>query len=142
MNDGYSFMLRAGSAGAALAGLGGAAATEYHGGLAVLVLPLLPFTAANGFINANAISGALSRFPHRAGAASAVAGAIQYGSGILGSALVAAFADGTPRPIVWVIAAAGIGSAVCAFRLVPSQKLYQWPRRRLNERLRQYEASS
>jgi DHA1 family bicyclomycin/chloramphenicol resistance-like MFS transporter len=38
---------------------------------------------------------------------------MQYGSGILGSALVGLFADGTPRPMAWVIAAFGIGSLVC-----------------------------
>jgi len=83
-----------------------------------LVAPLLLFTAANGFINADTISGALADFPQRAGAVSALVGAIQYGSGILGSALVAALADGTPRPMALVIACSGVGSAVCAWRLV------------------------
>lgn len=40
-------------------------------------------------------------------------GATHYGGGILGSALVGAFADGTPWPMGWVIAAAGIGSLLC-----------------------------
>jgi DHA1 family bicyclomycin/chloramphenicol resistance-like MFS transporter len=37
-------------------------------------------------------------FPARSGAMSALIGASQYGTGILGSALVGFFADGTPRP--------------------------------------------
>jgi DHA1 family bicyclomycin/chloramphenicol resistance-like MFS transporter len=39
---------------------------------------------------------------------------MQYGSGILGSALVSNFADGTPRPMAIVIAACGVGSLLCA----------------------------
>jgi DHA1 family bicyclomycin/chloramphenicol resistance-like MFS transporter len=49
---------------------------------------------------------------------SALIGAIHYGSGIIGSALVGAFADGTPWPMGWVIALAGIGSLLCARLLV------------------------
>ena len=45
---------------------------------------------------------------------------VQYGSGIVGSALVGAFADGTPWPMGWVIALAGIGSLLCARLLVPA----------------------
>lgn len=83
------------------------------GALAGLVIPLFVFVSANGFIVANSITGALGVFPRRAGAVSALVGAMQYGSGILGSALVGLFADGTPRPMAWVIAAFGIGSLVC-----------------------------
>jgi DHA1 family bicyclomycin/chloramphenicol resistance-like MFS transporter len=42
---------------------------------------------------------------------------MQYGMGIAGSALVGAFADGTPWPMGWVIALLGIGSALCAWAL-------------------------
>ncbi|MDE1150571.1 MAG: hypothetical protein PW843_28820 [Azospirillaceae bacterium] len=84
------------------------------GGLWGLVLPLFLFVSATGFIVANSIAGALSGFPHRAGAVSALVGAIHYGSGILGSALVGACADGMPWPLGWVIAATGLGSLLCA----------------------------
>jgi DHA1 family bicyclomycin/chloramphenicol resistance-like MFS transporter len=67
------------------------------GGLAGLALPLFLFISPTGFIVANSIAGALADFPERAGAVSALVGAIQYGSGIIGSALVGAFAVGTPR---------------------------------------------
>jgi MFS transporter, DHA1 family, multidrug resistance protein len=76
---------------------------------------------ATGFIVANSIAGALADFPERAGSVSALVGAIQYGSGIIGSALVGAFADGTPRPMGWVIALAGIGSLLCARLLVSAR---------------------
>ena len=48
---------------------------------------------------------------------SALVGALQYGSGIAGSGLVGAFADGTPWPMGWVIALSGIG-CVLATRLL------------------------
>jgi len=43
---------------------------------------------------------------------------MQYGSGIFSSALVGFFADGTPWPMGWVIAVAGIGSFLCARLIV------------------------
>ena len=83
-------------------------------------MPLFVFITATGFIVANSISGALADFPQRAGAVSALVGAIQYGSGIIGSALVGAFANGTPAPMGCVIAIAGVGSVLCAWLLVPA----------------------
>jgi len=56
--------------------------------------------------------------PTRAGAVSALVGSMQYGSGIFSSALVGFFADGTPWPMGWVIAVAGIGSFLCARLIV------------------------
>jgi DHA1 family bicyclomycin/chloramphenicol resistance-like MFS transporter len=54
---------------------------------------------------------------------SALVGALQYGTGIAGSALVGAFADGTPWPMGWVIALSGIGSTLCAWLLVSVPEL-------------------
>jgi MFS transporter, DHA1 family, multidrug resistance protein len=81
------------------------------------------FASATGFIVANSIAGALNGFPQRAGAVSALVGALQYGSGILGSGLVGAFADGTPWPMGWVIALAGIGSLVSTRLVRPDRSL-------------------
>ncbi len=107
-------LLRWGSALAMLSGLAVAlAASTGWGGLWGLVLSLFLFVSATGFIVANSIAGALSGFSERAGAVSALVGAIHYGSGIAGSALVGAFADGTPRPMGWVIATCGLGSLLC-----------------------------
>ncbi|SNB78611.1 MFS transporter, DHA1 family, bicyclomycin/chloramphenicol resistance protein [Arboricoccus pini] len=89
------------------------AAWTNWGGLWGLILPLFVFIASSGLIVANSIAGAMRGFPFSVGAVSALVGAIQYGSGILGSALVGAFADGTPRPLGCVIALAGIGSLAC-----------------------------
>ena len=92
------------------------------GGLAGLVAPLLVFNGSIGLIVANSIAGALAAFPERAGAVSALVGALQYGAGILGSFLVGALADGTPWPMSLVIALSGLGSAVCAWTLVSATR--------------------
>jgi DHA1 family bicyclomycin/chloramphenicol resistance-like MFS transporter len=111
--------------GTAIAAASGIAVAEAGrtgwGGLAGLVIPLFVFVSATGLIVANSIAGALSSYPQRAGAVSALVGAIQYGSGIVGSAAVGVFADGTPWPMAWVIALGGIGSLSCAWFLVPAR---------------------
>ena len=118
-------MLRRGTSIAALAGivLAVAGGTGW-GGLAGLVVPLFVFIGATGFIVANSIAGAMADFPERAGAVSALVGAIQYGSGIVSSALVGFFADGTPSPMTAVIAAAGIGSFLCARSIQANSKAF------------------
>ena len=92
------------------------------GGLAGIAVPLFLFASATGFIVANSIAGALALFPGRSGAVSALIGAIQYGSGIVGSALVGAFADGTPWPMGWVIAVCAAGSAACTLLIVTAPR--------------------
>ena len=90
------------------------------GGLAGLAVPLFVFISAAGFVVANSIAGALTGYPDQAGAVSALVGAIQYGSGILGSAMVGIFADGTPWPMGWVIALCGLGSLASMRLLLPA----------------------
>lgn len=104
-------LLMCGAIGAAVAGIVVAivSATDW-GGLIGLASALVLFGAMNGFITANAIAGGLADFPTQAGAVSALMGAIQYGSGVVGAALISAFANGTPAPMGSVIALAGIGS--------------------------------
>ncbi|MGV1838337.1 multidrug effflux MFS transporter [Rhizobium rhizogenes] len=111
-------MLKAGAIGAALTGVNLALVTATDcGGVFGMAASLWAFTAMNGFVTANAISGALANFPTRAGAASALIGAIQYGSGVIGSAVAGTLADGTPWPMGAVIAVAGVGSAACLLLL-------------------------
>jgi DHA1 family bicyclomycin/chloramphenicol resistance-like MFS transporter len=96
------------------------------GGLPLLICGCFLFVSATGFVLANAITGALNCLPEFSGSASALAGALQYGSGILGSALVAVFADGTPWPMGWVVAICGLGCAMsAAFALRLSQPIQQ-----------------
>ncbi|MBB4000856.1 multidrug effflux MFS transporter [Aureimonas pseudogalii] len=116
-------LLRIGSAGAAVSGiLLVTDATTGWGGLWGLVIPLFAFVSMNGLIVANSIAGAMAEFPDRAGTVSALVGAMQYGTGIVGSAMVGVLADGTPRPLGYVIAFAGVGGIVCAWFLVPSKE--------------------
>lgn len=111
-------MLRLGAIGSAVAVLLLAFFTATDiGGVYSMALSLWLFTAINGFISANAISGALADHPTRAGAVSAVMGSIQYGSGVLGSAVAGLFATGSPWPMGAVIAASGLGNLACAFFL-------------------------
>lgn len=115
---GLNRLIRFGAALAALAGAS-AAVNAWHdwGGLWGLVAPLFLFASATGFIVANAIVGALDAYPERAGAVSALVGALQYGTGIIGSACVGYFADGTPFPMVLTIAAFGIGALLFSIGL-------------------------
>lgn len=111
-------LLFLGTAIAAIAGIGVAVATATGwGGLWGLVISLFFFVSMAGFIAANSIAGALNQSDEHAGSISALVGAIHYGSGVIGSALVGAFIDGTPRPMGVVIAITGVGSVLCALRL-------------------------
>ncbi|MGO4622859.1 multidrug effflux MFS transporter [Ensifer sp. 2YAB10] len=108
-------LLFAGSVIAMLAGVVASIAAYFDfGAIWGLHLPLVVFVSMSGFIIANSIAGALSDFPSEAGSVSALVGAIQYGSGVIGSGLVGFFADGTPRPLGWVIGVMGVGCTLCA----------------------------
>jgi MFS transporter, DHA1 family, multidrug resistance protein len=80
------------------------------GGLLGVIVPIFFYMSANGLIVANSVAGALSAFPHKAGSASSLLGAMHYGSGILSAAMVGWFADGTPWTMAWIMGLAGIGS--------------------------------
>jgi len=111
-------LLRIGTGAAAVAAIATAIdAYSGWGGFTGLALPVFLFTSMTGFVVANSIVGALQDFPERAGAISALIGATQYGSGVMGSALVGVFADGTPWSMGWVIALSGVGSALSAWLL-------------------------
>jgi DHA1 family bicyclomycin/chloramphenicol resistance-like MFS transporter len=118
---GIARLMRGGALCAALAGtlLAFDSKTDW-GALMGLVIPLFLFVSATGFIVANSIVGALSHFPDRAGAVSALIGAIQYGTGVVGSSLAGLCADHTPWPMGYIIAVSGIGCLLCALFLVPS----------------------
>jgi len=94
-----------------------AAGTDW-GGLWGLVLSLFVFISSVGFIVANAVAGAMTRFPERAGAVSALVGAVHYGSGIIGSSLVGFFADGTPWPMGVIIGLTGVGCLLSTLLLL------------------------
>ncbi|MFC0267149.1 multidrug effflux MFS transporter [Kushneria aurantia] len=91
-------------------------------GLWGIALPLFLFVAMAGFIIANAISGALQDFPDHAGAVSALVGATQYGGGVLGSALVGLWSDGTPAALGLVVALGAAGCLLSAVAVVRSRR--------------------
>ena len=108
-------LMRLGTAITALAGVAmafdGATGT---GGLWGLVVPMFFYTGASGFIVANAMATALANYPQRAGAVSALIGAIQWAGAIIGSAIAASLADGTPWPMAAMVAIGGLGAAIWA----------------------------
>lgn len=103
--------LRIGALVAALAGVAlGVCGVTGAFGLVGIVVPLFIFLSMMGLIAANAMAGAMSVVPSRAGAASGLAGTIQFGFGALSSGLLGWFADGSPAPMALVIAGMGIAS--------------------------------
>ncbi|WP_136513144.1 multidrug effflux MFS transporter [Geomonas edaphica] len=120
---GYDRILVVGAIAASATGIwAGFAAYSGLGGLWGLVMPLFLFASTTGLIVANSITGALADFPQRAGAVSALTGAVQYGSGIFGSGLVGLWADGTPWPLGLVVALSGVGCLLSTVLLLPSRK--------------------
>jgi len=123
LRHGYDRILLVGALLAAITAIATAiAANTGWGGLWGLVMPLVLFASTTGLIVANSITGALAHFPHRAGAVSALVGAIHYGSGIMGSALVGTFADGTPWPMGVVIGVTGVGCLLSTLLLSKRQE--------------------
>ena len=78
------------------------------------VLPLLLLLLSTyGFLQGNTMAGALNVDPRRAGAISALMGAVSFGTGALASAAAGVLHDGTPRPMALVMMVALVGSALC-----------------------------
>ncbi|MBA8329125.1 multidrug effflux MFS transporter [Citrobacter freundii] len=86
------------------------------GGVVAIIINVFLFFSMNGIIAATSTAAALDAVPNIAGSASALIGALQYGSGIISSLLLAAFSDGTPWTMAWIIALFTLLSAVLAFR--------------------------
>ena len=79
-------------------------------GIVGIALPLFVVLSLLTMVAPNAISGALAVSQHRAGAAAAMAGALQFGGGALTSAAIGWFADGTPRPMCVIICAGAVAA--------------------------------
>lgn len=71
----------------------------------------------NGIIAATTTAAALDKVPEMAGAASALLGSLQYGSGIISTLLLSWLGDGsgTPWNMSWIIAMFAIASASTVF---------------------------
>lgn len=86
------------------------------GGVEAIIITVFLFFSMNGIIAATSTAAALDAVPSIAGSASALIGALQYGSGIISPLLLAAFSDGTPWTMAWIIALFTLCSAVLALR--------------------------
>lgn len=108
-------MLLLGSIAAAVAGSAAIlTATLGWAGWLGLAATLFAYIGANTLIGANAIAGGLSAVRHGTGTASALLGCAQYGGGLVGSALVGLFADGTPITMAVVIGTTSLVAALLA----------------------------
>lgn len=85
------------------------------GGIVGIVVPVFVAFTMNGVIAASATAAALDSVPKMVGSASALIGALQYGSGIVSSIMLAVFSDGTPWPMAWMMALFMVLGAVMAF---------------------------
>lgn len=82
------------------------------GGIYGVAIPVFFYFSMNGIIAANSTAEALQDVPEMAGAASALLGSLQYGSGILSSLVLATLADSTPWTMSVIIAIFGFASAL------------------------------
>ncbi|MTD25532.1 multidrug effflux MFS transporter [Erwinia sorbitola] len=93
------------------------------GGMGLIVAAVLVFFSMNGIIAATAAAAALDTVPEVAGSASALMGALQYGSGIISSLLLALFSDGTPWTMGWIIALFTLASAAMVLTVRVAKKV-------------------
>lgn len=87
----------------------------YHGGLVGIALCVFLFFSMNGVIAATSTAAALDEAGEFAGSASAFIGALQYGSGIVSSLLLAGLHDGTPWTMTWIMGAFTLVSLLLAW---------------------------
>lgn len=69
-----------------------------------IIIPVFFIFSMNGIIAACTTAAALEDVPEIAGAASALLGALQYGSGIVTTVLLAWISDPTPKTMCWILA--------------------------------------
>jgi MFS transporter, DHA1 family, multidrug resistance protein len=86
--------------------------------LAMIAAPLIVTIGCQGFSNANASAGALTRHAGHAGSAAALMGTLQYGLGSVSGLLVGLLTDGTPRGMA-ALMCAGMAGAVLFNRIRP-----------------------
>ncbi|WP_277374381.1 Bcr/CflA family multidrug efflux MFS transporter [Pseudomonas sp. AA-38] len=86
------------------------------GGVYTVVICVVLYVSVTGLIGANCLASLLQRYPQQAGAAAGLAVALQFGLGMVFSALAGALHDGSAAPMCMLMGAAGIGSLM-AFRL-------------------------
>ena len=86
------------------------------GGVLGVIIPMFFVFSMNGIIASCSNAAALDSVPQEMkGSAAALIGSLQYGSGILSSAMLAAFSAGTPWTMSWIIALFVWLSALAAY---------------------------
>jgi DHA1 family bicyclomycin/chloramphenicol resistance-like MFS transporter len=83
--------------------------------VAVLLAPLFLFLASFGLVGGPATVTALHNHGPVAGTASSLLSLLQWGSGALGTGLVAAMANGTALPMTTIMATAAVLGLVVAW---------------------------
>lgn len=112
-----SCLLKGATAAAAVFSLGLlACAVTGAFGLWGIAVPMFLIFSTNGIIAACSNAAALSKVPSEiTGAAAALIGTLQYGSGMISSALLAMSSDGSPAAMCIIIAVSVVLSAITAF---------------------------
>ena len=88
-----------------------------------IVVPMFFFFSTNGIIAACSNAAALSSVPDDlTGSAAALIGALQYGSGMISSILLAVFSDGSPDAMCAIIAVFAFLAAIMAFKAKKMQR--------------------
>jgi MFS transporter, DHA1 family, multidrug resistance protein len=106
---GFDNMLRIGFTGCALFSvLLALASLDGVAGLGPVVVLLFCFMSMRGMVAANVVAGALSNHPQRTGAASALHGCMQFGTGYLVGIVLKWLHDGTPRPMAIIMAVCAV----------------------------------
>ena len=104
-SKGFDNMLRIGFIGCAMFSvLLVTVSWDRHAGLAAVAILLFCFMSMRGMVGANVVAGALSNHPQRTGAASALHGCMQFGTGYLVGMVLHWLHDGTPRPMATIMA--------------------------------------
>jgi len=114
-------LLRFSTGVAMLAGIVLVILSKYNiAGIWGVVLPVFLFFSMNGILAATATALALDDVPEMAGAASALLGSLQYGSGILSSILLTLFSDDSPLTMGWIIGIFSMASTLVLY-LMPQK---------------------
>ncbi|MBT00460.1 MAG: multidrug transporter [Oceanospirillaceae bacterium] len=76
--------------------------------LPMFILLIMLFFGCHGLVSANSMAGITEIFPHNSATATALMGACGFAFGALSGSLVGLVADGTPQPMVLMMAACAI----------------------------------
>lgn len=110
-------MLSFGTAMAAVSGIALASLGSLGiGGLQAVVICIVLYVSVTGLIGANCLASLLAHFPQQAGAAAGLAVSLQFGLGMVWSALVGWLQDGSPASMSILIGISGIG-CLASFKL-------------------------